>query len=60
MLGGEKEEVKCEKGAGSLSPRETEHLEKSIVDVFTRGGVPVFNLEHAKPKEDKDSVIPRL
>ena len=31
---------------------------KSIEDVFIRGGVPVFNLEEQKPRERKDSVIP--
>ena len=43
-----------------MSPGETEHLEKSIEDVFMRGGVPVFSLDDEKPRECKDSVMPRL
>ena len=50
--------VKCENGAGFLSPNSSVVFDQRILDFKALGGVPVLRRIVLKPKETKFSVIP--
>ena len=57
-FGGEKLLVRKEVGLGWVSPYVFLREEKSMVDLFNRGGVPVFRRPPRKPNLFNEPVIP--